>query len=115
MHFLGNSIPFQSLKLDLPELQGEPEDISKEKARIAALQVHWLPVDIIVIFFFSCSAGPYMKLGPLGIGRHRPSKCALCSVIWGTFSLMFLIYPGFPMGKRTDTNWNVRDIVFVCI
>ncbi|KAG4909699.1 hypothetical protein AAZX31_20G068500 [Glycine max] len=35
---LGNSIPFQSLKLDLPELQGEPEDISKEKARIAALQ-----------------------------------------------------------------------------
>ncbi|KAH1189948.1 Inosine triphosphate pyrophosphatase [Glycine max] len=37
---LGNSIPFQSLKLDLPELQGEPEDISKEKARIAALQVN---------------------------------------------------------------------------
>ncbi|CAA2968475.1 inosine triphosphate pyrophosphatase [Olea europaea subsp. europaea] len=33
---LGNSIPFRSLKLDLPELQGEPEDISKEKARIAA-------------------------------------------------------------------------------
>ncbi|KAL9319049.1 hypothetical protein ACSQ67_015566 [Phaseolus vulgaris] len=37
---LGNSIPFQSLKLDLPELQGEPEDISKEKARMAALQVN---------------------------------------------------------------------------
>lgn len=64
---LGQSIPFQSLKLDcnsahsvifllaffflflsfmlfvcyfvVPELQGEPEDISKEKARLAAIQV----------------------------------------------------------------------------
>ncbi|CAI0552379.1 unnamed protein product [Linum tenue] len=36
---LGQSIPFQSLKLDLPELQGEPEDISKEKARLAAIEV----------------------------------------------------------------------------
>ncbi|KAF3457621.1 hypothetical protein FNV43_RR02279 [Rhamnella rubrinervis] len=37
---LGISIPFQPLKLDLPELQGEPEDISKEKARLAATQVN---------------------------------------------------------------------------
>ncbi|KAM0985691.1 hypothetical protein FF1_013026 [Malus domestica] len=37
---LGTSIPFNSLKLDLPELQGEPEDISKEKARLAAIQVN---------------------------------------------------------------------------
>ncbi|KAH0928885.1 hypothetical protein HID58_014612 [Brassica napus] len=37
---IGSSIPFKSLKLDLPELQGEPEDISKEKARLAALQVN---------------------------------------------------------------------------
>ncbi|VFQ63267.1 unnamed protein product [Cuscuta campestris] len=37
---LGASIPFQSLKLDLPELQGEPEEISKEKARIAAKEVN---------------------------------------------------------------------------
>ncbi|KAL2530897.1 Inosine triphosphate pyrophosphatase [Forsythia ovata] len=36
---LGNSIPFRSLKIDLPELQGEPEDISKEKARLAAKEV----------------------------------------------------------------------------
>ncbi|KAI8537890.1 hypothetical protein RHMOL_Rhmol09G0059200 [Rhododendron molle] len=33
---LGHSIPFHSLKLDLPELQGEPEEISKQKARLAA-------------------------------------------------------------------------------
>nr|CAB3499478.1 unnamed protein product [Digitaria exilis] len=37
---LGSSVPFQSLKIDLPELQGEPEDISKEKARMAASQVN---------------------------------------------------------------------------
>lgn len=36
---LGQSVPFQSMKLDLPELQGEPEDISKEKARIAAREI----------------------------------------------------------------------------
>ncbi|KAI5079780.1 hypothetical protein GOP47_0005259 [Adiantum capillus-veneris] len=36
---LGHSIPFQAMKLDLPELQGEPEDISKEKARIAAREI----------------------------------------------------------------------------
>lgn len=61
---LGNSIPFRSLKLDrtfqihalrsllmrlslislyvtklVPELQGEPEEISKEKARLAAKEV----------------------------------------------------------------------------
>ncbi|KAI7747614.1 hypothetical protein M8C21_024609, partial [Ambrosia artemisiifolia] len=35
---LGQSIPFHSLKLDLPELQGDPEDIAKEKARLAANQ-----------------------------------------------------------------------------
>ncbi|KAL3634414.1 hypothetical protein CASFOL_021468 [Castilleja foliolosa] len=37
---LGNSIPFRSLKLDLPELQGEPEEISREKARLAAKEVN---------------------------------------------------------------------------
>ncbi|OAE22574.1 hypothetical protein AXG93_731s1170 [Marchantia polymorpha subsp. ruderalis] len=36
---LGQTIPFRSVKLDLPELQGEPEDISKEKCRLAAKEV----------------------------------------------------------------------------
>jgi hypothetical protein len=37
----GSQLPFsvEPAKLDLPELQGEPEDISKEKCRIAAKQV----------------------------------------------------------------------------
>jgi len=37
----GSQLPFQvsSVKLDLPELQGEPEEITKEKCRLAAQQV----------------------------------------------------------------------------
>jgi hypothetical protein len=37
----GHELPFkvEPAKLDLPELQGEPEEISIEKCRIAAKQV----------------------------------------------------------------------------
>lgn len=39
---LGDSLPFElvSMKLDLPELQGEPEKVSIEKCRLASLQVN---------------------------------------------------------------------------
>eukprot|EP01121_Diplochlamys_sp_Union-15-3_P002782 TRINITY_DN1258_c0_g1_i2.p1 TRINITY_DN1258_c0_g1~~TRINITY_DN1258_c0_g1_i2.p1 ORF type:complete len:232 (+),score=59.20 TRINITY_DN1258_c0_g1_i2:77-697(+) len=37
---LGDEIPLTSLDIDLPELQGEPETISKEKCRIAVNQVN---------------------------------------------------------------------------
>lgn len=36
----------------MPELQGEPEDISKEKARLAALQVHKLLPFSITQFYY---------------------------------------------------------------
>ncbi len=38
---LGDSLPFNliSSKIDLPELQGEPEEVSKEKCKLAAEQV----------------------------------------------------------------------------
>lgn len=43
---LGSSFPFplDNKKVDLPELQGEPHDISREKCRLAAEQVRrcWL-------------------------------------------------------------------------
>ncbi|KAF4367279.1 hypothetical protein G4B88_026786 [Cannabis sativa] len=61
---LGNSIPFQSFKLDLPELQGEPEDISKEKARLAALQVNGpVLVEDTCLCFNALKGlpGPYIK------------------------------------------------------
>lgn len=37
----GQALPFEVIaaKIDLPELQGEPEEISVEKCRIAAQQV----------------------------------------------------------------------------
>ncbi|GJP41596.1 hypothetical protein CLOM_g1251 [Closterium sp. NIES-68] len=35
----GSTVALRSRKIDLPELQGEPEDISKEKARLAAAKV----------------------------------------------------------------------------
>lgn len=61
---LGQSIPFQSLKLDLPELQGEPEDISKEKARLAATQVNGpVLVEDTCLCFSALKGlpGPYIK------------------------------------------------------
>ena len=37
---IGDSLPFElvSMKLDLPELQGEPKEVSIEKCKIAARQ-----------------------------------------------------------------------------
>lgn len=61
---LGQSIPFQSLKLDLPELQGEPEEISKEKARLAAAQVNGpVLVEDTCLCFNALKGlpGPYVK------------------------------------------------------
>ncbi|KAL3329229.1 hypothetical protein AABB24_036366 [Solanum stoloniferum] len=61
---LGQSIPFGSLKLDLPELQGEPEDISKEKARIAAKEVNGpVLVEDTCLCFNALKGlpGPYIK------------------------------------------------------
>ncbi|KAK6781166.1 hypothetical protein RDI58_023350 [Solanum bulbocastanum] len=61
---LGQSIPFRSLKLDLPELQGEPEDISKEKARIAAKEVNGpVLVEDTCLCFNALKGlpGPYIK------------------------------------------------------
>ncbi|XP_010532808.1 PREDICTED: inosine triphosphate pyrophosphatase [Tarenaya hassleriana] len=61
---LGNSIPLKSLKLDLPELQGEPEEISKEKARLAAIQVNGpVIVEDTCLCFNALKGlpGPYIK------------------------------------------------------
>ncbi|XP_020517939.1 inosine triphosphate pyrophosphatase isoform X2 [Amborella trichopoda] len=61
---LGPSIPFQSLKLDLPELQGEPEEISKEKAHLAAREVNGpVLVEDTCLCFNALNGlpGPYIK------------------------------------------------------
>ncbi|XP_073146458.1 inosine triphosphate pyrophosphatase [Henckelia pumila] len=61
---LGNSIPFRSLRLELPELQGEPEEISKEKARLAAKEVNGpVLVEDTCLCFNALKGlpGPYIK------------------------------------------------------
>ncbi|XP_058095108.1 inosine triphosphate pyrophosphatase [Magnolia sinica] len=61
---LGHSIPFSSLKLDLPELQGEPEEISREKARLAAKEVNGpVLVEDTCLCFNALNGlpGPYIK------------------------------------------------------
>lgn len=89
---LGTSIPFNSLKLDLPELQGEPEDISKEKARLAAIQVNGpVLVEDTCLCFNALKGlpGPYVKwflqkIGHEGLNNmlmayEDKSAYALCS------------------------------------
>lgn len=61
---IGDTIPFQSVKLDLPELQGEPEDISKEKARLASRQINGpVLVEDTCLCFNALKGlpGPYIK------------------------------------------------------
>ncbi|CAM6018144.1 unnamed protein product [Sphagnum balticum] len=70
---LGQSIPFQSLKLDLPELQGEPEDISKEKARLAAREIGGpVLVEDTCLCFNALKGlpGPYIKWFLLKTGHE---------------------------------------------
>ncbi|KAL9232973.1 hypothetical protein vseg_008024 [Gypsophila vaccaria] len=123
---LGQSIPFQSLKLDLPELQGEPEDISKEKARLAALQVNGpVLVEDTCLCFSALKGlpGPYIKwflekighegLNNMLVAYEDKSAYALC-----VFSLALgpnsepLTFVGKTMGKivaargPTDFGWD---------
>ncbi|CAN6476943.1 unnamed protein product [Victoria cruziana] len=89
---LGHYIPFQSLKLDLPELQGEPEEISKEKARLAARKVNGpVLVEDTCLCFNALGGlpGPYIKwflqkIGHEGLNNvlkayDDKSAYALCS------------------------------------
>ncbi|XP_054806928.1 inosine triphosphate pyrophosphatase isoform X2 [Prosopis cineraria] len=90
---LGQSIPFKSLKLDLPELQGEPEEISKEKARLAAAQVNGpVLVEDTCLCFNALKGlpGPYIKwflqkighegLNNLLMAYDDKSAYALCAI-----------------------------------
>ncbi|CAI5459346.1 unnamed protein product [Closterium sp. Yama58-4] len=60
----GSSVALRSRKIDLPELQGEPEDISKEKARLAAAKVDGpVLVEDTCLCFNALNGlpGPYIK------------------------------------------------------
>lgn len=123
---LGQSIPFQSLKLDLPELQGEPEDISKDKARLAAIEVNGpVLVEDTCLCFNALKGlpGPYIKwflqkLGHEGLNNllmayEDKSAYALCAFSFmngpGAEPITFLgKTPGkiVPARGPTDFGWD---------
>lgn len=64
---LGDTLPFniESVKIDLPEFQGEPEDISKEKCKLAAQHVNGpVMVEDTSLCFNALHGlpGPYIKV-----------------------------------------------------
>ncbi|KAI9114841.1 hypothetical protein K1719_013854 [Acacia pycnantha] len=108
---LGQSVPFKSLKLDLPELQGEPEEISKEKARLAAAQVNGpVLVEDTCLCFNALKGlpGPYIKwflqkighegLNNLLMAYDDKSAYALCA-----FS--FAVEPGCELRLLSEKPW----------
>jgi inosine triphosphate pyrophosphatase len=61
---LGDSLPLQGQPVDLPELQGKPEDISRAKCRVAARQVEGpVIVEDTCLCFNALKGlpGPYIK------------------------------------------------------
>ncbi|XP_065183369.1 inosine triphosphate pyrophosphatase-like [Sycon ciliatum] len=91
---LGDSFPFKviSKKLDLPEFQGEPDDISREKCLLAASQIEGpVMVEDTCLCFNALKGlpGPYIKwflekLGHSGLnsmltGFEDKSGYALCT------------------------------------
>jgi len=64
MAILGNDFPVVSRNLDLPELQGEPEEISSEKCKIAAKEIGGpVMVEDVSLCFNALKGlpGPYIK------------------------------------------------------
>ncbi|VVA35140.1 PREDICTED: inosine triphosphate [Prunus dulcis] len=106
---LGSSIPFQSLRLDLPELQGEPEEISKEKAKLAALQVNGPVLVEDTCLCFNALKGLYNLL----MAYEDKSAYALCSFSFSTGpSVEPITFLGKTPGKivpargPTDFGWD---------
>eukprot|EP00899_Mesostigma_viride_P016504 jgi/Mesvir1/24855/Mv22091-RA.1 len=88
---LGDAVPLRNQMINLPELQGEPEEISRQKCRLAAQQIHGpVLVEDTCLCFNALKGlpGPYVKwfldkLGPAGLvqllaGFEDKTGYALC-------------------------------------
>lgn len=99
IQILGDSFPFQivSQKIDLPELQGEPDDISREKCRLAAKEVKGPVICEDTCLCFNALKGlpgPYIKwfldkLKPEGLHKmlsayDDKTGYALCTFAYST-------------------------------
>eukprot|EP01116_Phalansterium_solitarium_P023198 TRINITY_DN8003_c0_g1_i1.p2 TRINITY_DN8003_c0_g1~~TRINITY_DN8003_c0_g1_i1.p2 ORF type:complete len:211 (-),score=75.26 TRINITY_DN8003_c0_g1_i1:135-767(-) len=95
---LGASLPIDNRSIDLPELQGEPEDVSREKCRLASRQVNGpVMVEDTSLCFNGLKGlpGPYIKwfleklgnegLNKLLVGFEDKSAYAMCifAFAWG--------------------------------
>jgi inosine triphosphate pyrophosphatase len=89
---LGSAIPIEGRAVDLPELQGEPDEISREKCKLAAQQIDGpVIVEDTCLCFNALKGlpGPYIKwflekLGHEGLNRllagfEDKSAYALCT------------------------------------
>eukprot|EP01132_Coremiostelium_polycephalum_P004040 gene4040-5057_t len=89
---LGSSLPIESRKIDLPELQGDPIEISKEKCRIAAKEINGpVLIEDTCLCYNALKGlpGPYIKwfldsIKPEGLytllaGFEDKSAYALCN------------------------------------
>lgn len=113
---LGDSFPWkvEARAIDLPEFQGEPDEISIEKCKVAAEQVKGpVIVEDTCLCFTALGGlpGPYIKwflkkLGPEGLHRlltdwEDKSAHALCTFAYssGNADEEILLFRGKTMGK----------------
>lgn len=108
----GAKLPFEvnAVDVDLPELQGEPEDIAREKCRLAAQQVQGpVMVEDTSLCFNAMGGlpGPYCKwflqnLGPAGLHKML-GRDAVC--VYRSIDLSFYcVYGGIDCSRRMKNN-----------
>eukprot|EP00158_Paraphelidium_tribonemae_P005492 Partr_v1_DN27371_c3_g1_i3_m46270 putative Pyrophosphatase that hydrolyzes non-canonical purine nucleotides such as inosine triphosphate (ITP), deoxyinosine triphosphate (dITP) or xanthosine 5'-triphosphate (XTP) to their respective monophosphate derivatives. The enzyme does not distinguish between the deoxy- and ribose forms. Probably excludes non-canonical purines from RNA and DNA precursor pools, thus preventing their incorporation into RNA and DNA and avoiding chromosomal lesions (By similari len=134
---MSGSLPdfeIESVKLDLPELQGEPEDIARIKCETARMQVQdkaaWIVTEDVCLCFNALKSlpGPYIKwflekLGHEGLNNmlaayEDKSAYALCIVALSPPGQTSYVFEGRTDGKivsargPTSFGW---DPIFVSL
>lgn len=116
---MGETFPWkvESKNIDLPEFQGEPDEISEEKCKVAAREIGGPVIVEDTCLCFSALGdlpGPYIKwflkkLGPEGLyrlltGWEDKSAYALCTFAYSTGKLEdpVILFRGKTMGKIVE-------------
>lgn len=77
---LGDSLPFNlvSQKIDLPELQGEPDEVSVAKCKLAAEQVKGpVMVEDTSLCFNALGGLPGVYIKVASYGHYVDARCAI--------------------------------------
>ncbi|XP_065919824.1 uncharacterized protein [Dysidea avara] len=116
LNIVGSSFPFEIVlkSVDLPELQGEPQDIAKEKCLLASKEIKGpLIIEDTCLCFNALQGlpGPYIKwflqkLGHQGLNNlltayEDKSAYALCTIAYhsGQSDSSVVLFEGKTMGK----------------